>query len=108
MPPRMYTFNAPTNPVLQVLYFLVGGVLLIGAVVMGAVILAFVFGFAVVLGIVIYIRVWWLKRKFEKSGRRPGGPAGDASSSRIFEVEYTVVDERNEQDDPSDRSGRGH
>jgi len=96
MPPRSYTFKTPTNPFLQVLYFVVGGVVLIGAVLMGAVILAIALGLAVVLGLIVYVRVWWLRRKFERAGRT--GREGE-----VLEVEYTVVDE---QDDRSDGNGR--
>lgn len=100
MPPRSYVFHAPTNPLLQVLYFLVGGVLLIGALVIGAVVLSILVGIALIAGIVIYVRVWWLKRKLERSGRsgRGGGP-GSRQSSRpdTIEVEYTVVEEREER-----------
>lgn len=98
MPPRSYSFNPPTNPFLQVLYFIVGGVLLIGAVLMGAVILAFALGLAIVLGLVIYVRVWWLKRKFRKAAEgqsRPDG--GRGRSDDVLEVEYTVVDERDDR-----------
>lgn len=99
MPPRIYTISPPTNPVLQVLYFLVGGLLLIGAVLIGAVILAIALGLALIVGLVVYARVWWLKRKFARSGstgagRRPG------SGEQTLEVEYTVIRER---DDPDDR-----
>ena len=98
MPPRIYTFKPPPNPFLQVLYFLVGGVLLIGAFLLGTVILAFVFGFAIVLGLIIYVRVWWLKRKFARSGRNPAAEPSQSNESEVIEVEYTVVDERDEQD----------
>ncbi len=93
MPPRSYSFSPPTNPFLQVLYFIVGGIVLIGAVLMGAVILAIALGIAIILGLVIYARVWWLKRKLGRSARSRR-QAGDD----VLEVEYTVVDERDEQD----------
>lgn len=104
MPPRLYTVRPPTNPILQVLYFLIGSVLLIGAIVMGAVILAVVLGLAVILGIVIYVRVWWLNRKLTRAGGRSSAGSGqDPSSkpadSKVIEVEYTVVNERDERDD---------
>lgn len=97
MPPRYYVFNAPTNPLLQVLYFLIGGILLIGALVIGAVVLSVVVGIALVAGIVLYARVWWLRRKLGRSAR--SGTRG-ARSSRpdTIEVEYTVVDERDERE----------
>jgi hypothetical protein len=98
MPPRMYTFKPPTNPILQILYFLVGCVLLIGAFLLGTVILAFVFGFAIILGVIVYVRVWWLKRKFARSGRNPAAEQSPSNDSEVIEVEYTVVDERDERD----------
>lgn len=99
MPPQSYTFKPPTNPILQVLYFLVGGVLLIGAFFMGAIILAVVLGLAVILGIIIYVRVWWLQRKMARSSRKSGGEPSQSSESTVIEVEYTVVDERDAPDD---------
>jgi membrane protein implicated in regulation of membrane protease activity len=98
MPPRTYTFKTPTNPFLQILYFLVGGILLIGAIFMSAIVLAFAFGFAIVLGLVIMVRVWWLKRKFARSGRVPSDGPGQTRQAEVIEVEYTVVDERDERD----------
>jgi hypothetical protein len=99
MPPRLYTVRPPTNPILQVLYFLVGAVLLIGSIIMGAVILAVVLGLAVILGIVIYIRVWWLKRKLARSGGGSSPGPSKPADSEVIEVEYTVVNERDERDD---------
>lgn len=100
MPPRSYTFRPPTNPFIQVLYFLLGGILLIGAVIVGAFVLAFVLGLAVVVGLVVYARVWWLSRKLARTKSSSGpGPGGGSSGSEVLEVEYRVVGERNEQDD---------
>jgi hypothetical protein len=103
MPPPLYTVRPPTNPILQALYFLVGVILLIGAIFMSAVILAVLLGLAVILGIVIYVRVWWLKRKLARAGGRsgggPGGGHSQQSDSNAIEVEYTVIDERDERND---------
>jgi hypothetical protein len=93
MPPRTYTIRGPRNPILQVVYFIIGGLLLIGAVLMGAVILSVALGLAVILGLVIYARVWWLRRKLRQSGR-----SAEAGAD-VLEVEYTVVEERDERDD---------
>jgi len=92
-----FTPGTPQNPFVQVLYFLVGGLLLIGAVLMGAVILAFVFGFVLIFGIVFWIRLWWLRRKFERSGD-DGGQGQGPRSGKTIEVEYTVVEEREPRD----------
>jgi len=99
MPPRTYTIRPPANLILQVLYFVGGGILLIGAVIVGAVVLAFVLGFAIVIGLVIYARVWWLSRKLVRGQATSGsGPGAGPSGSKVLEVEYTVVSERDEHD----------
>jgi len=87
---RLYAFGVSGNPIVQVLSLLAFGVALIGAVLMGAVILSFLFGVAVVGAIAFSIRMWWLKRRL---GRRPGSAAG-RSQGRLIHTEYTVVTER--------------
>jgi uncharacterized protein (DUF58 family) len=99
MPQRLYTIKPPTNPILQALYFLVAAVLLIGAIIMGAFILAVVLALAFVFAIVIYIRVWWLKRKLARSGGSPSAGPKQPVDKEVIEVEYTVVNERDERDD---------
>lgn len=100
MPPRSYQFNLPTNPILQVLYFILGGIVLIGAVIIGGFLLALALGLAIILGLVIFVRVWWLKRKLRAAAGSSGsGRAAEGSS--VIEVEYTVVEERDERDDRS-------
>lgn len=105
MPPRSFQFSPPTNPVLQVLYFILGGIVLIGAVIIGGFLLALALGLAMILGLVIFVRVWWLKRKFRAAAgsAASGKPASDrrAEDSSVIEVEYTVVEERDEHDDRS-------
>ena len=98
MPPRGFNFNPPANPFLQALYFVAGGVLLIGAILMGAVILAIALGIAIVAGLVVFVRVWWLKRKIERARRKRGGRSGTQDSEKVIEVEYTVVDERDDSE----------
>jgi small-conductance mechanosensitive channel len=94
MSPRGFTLGTSSNPFLQAVYFVVGGIVLIGALLMGAIVLAFVFALALIVGIVVWIRVWWLRRKILK-GAAGGGRAGQrAGSGEIIEVEYTVIDER--------------
>lgn len=88
---RPFTFGPPGNPVLQVLYILVGGLLLVGAVVMGAVVLAIGLALAVIFGVAVYLRIWWLSRKLKRSPP----PSGNGD---VLEVEYSVVDERDDQE----------
>jgi hypothetical protein len=100
---RIFMLNGPTNPLLQLVYLVVGGIVLIGAVLMGAVILAFVFGFALIVGLFVWARLWWLRRTMARragsASSVPGGPAGETGD--FIEVEYTVVEER---DPPENRN----
>jgi len=98
MPPRSYTIGTPTNPILQFLYLLLGGILLIGAILMGAVILAIAFGLALIFGLVIFVRVWWLKRKLERRARAAGVSRRTGADGDVLEVEYTIVEERDKRD----------
>lgn len=98
MAPRNYILTPPTNPILQVLYFVIGGIVLIGAVLMGAVILSVALGLALIGGIVVYIRFWWLKHQLLRKRQATGGRSPDAASVEVLEVEYTVVSEDDDRD----------
>lgn len=85
-----------TNPFVQALSFLLVGMALIGAVLMGAIVIAFLIGLFAILGVVVWIRLWWLRRRMLRArgaarGKRNGGPQG---GGRIIEVEYEVVDRK--------------
>jgi hypothetical protein len=103
MAQRLFTFSPPSNPLLQVVYILIGGLLLIGAIVMGAVVLAIGLGLAVILGIAVYLRVLWLNRKLRRSARQA---STSTAKGDLLEVEYSVVDER-DPGEPRDAGARG-
>lgn len=83
---RLYGFRAPGNPLAQIAMLLLVGVALIGAVVMGAVLLALFVGMGVIAAVVFSVRSWWLKRRHPP--RRP------AARGELIEAEYHVVVER--------------
>jgi hypothetical protein len=109
MAPRIIFATPPGNPLLQVLYLLVGGLLLVGAVFLGAIILAVVVGFALVFGLVLWVRLWWLRRKFVRAN--PGAQQSNAKSAEssgtggveITDVEYRVVGESEIESDSGSR-----
>ena len=88
----MYRVLASRNPILQVAGLVVGAVVTIGAILVGAVLLSLILGLAVIAGLVLFVRVWWLRRR---QRRTPTGEARRSSPpGEIVEVEYTVVKER--------------
>ncbi len=79
----------PENPLLQFLALVVAAIVAIGAVVLGAILLSLFLGLAVIAGLVLYVRLWWLRRSLSKRPSEQRMRSGD-----IVEVEYTVIDER--------------
>ena len=87
----MYRVLASKNPILQVAGLVVGAVVTVGAILVGAVLISLILGLAVIAGLVLFVRVWWLRRRAERSARPYGKRAAEGE---IVEVEYTVVQER--------------
>jgi uncharacterized iron-regulated membrane protein len=102
---RVFSFGSSGNPLAQILSLLVFAVLLVGALIMGAFVIAIVLGLAVIASVVFAIRVWWLRRKF--GGRPPfdrgAEPPSPPEHARLIEGEYEVIDE---QDTDAERRRR--
>jgi len=84
----------PQSFLSKIVATVLGIAVLVGAFLLGAVVLIAFFGFIVVMAIIVYARIWWLKRKF--AGADPsatGGQGGtDGHSMNVLDGEYTVVD----------------
>ena len=74
----------PRSLFMQVVGFIVGLVVLGVSLVLGFFALAVLFGFVLILGAVIAVRVWWLRRQFAKA----------AADDDYLDAEYTTVDNR--------------
>ena len=98
----MSRLGASGNPILQLAGLILGVLVAIGAVLVGAVILSFIIGFAVLAGLVAFARLCWLRRRMQKASSGSSGssgPSGPSGPTRevpgdIVEVEYTIVKER--------------
>ncbi|HEY5622341.1 MAG TPA: hypothetical protein VIV14_01185 [Gammaproteobacteria bacterium] len=93
----VYRRNLPQNPIVRALAALVALLAAIGAIFLGAVVVFFLVGFAVLVWVIVSVRLWWLGRKMT---RRDGGR--EPSAGEIVEVEYTVVEERSARQEPRD------
>jgi hypothetical protein len=95
------------NPFMQVLVF-IGAVIAFGfTVLVGGVVLAALFGFVLIAGVIIYARLWWLRTRFgdrrRRDGKRrpPGGtPPYSRQGDEFVEAEYQVIDKADR--DPGD------
>ena len=86
---RSFSFGNSGNPLVQVLSLLVFAVVLVGAVILGAFVLAVILGLAVIAFIGFKLRAWWLRRGPPGGGSGPGRPA---KGVRYIEGEYEVMD----------------
>lgn len=91
MQQRYYRVRPPSNPILQVFALIGAAILAVGAIFIGAIFLSLFLGLAVIAGLVLYIRLWWLQRRAGKSAA-----SGRQRPGEYVEVEYTVVRERSE------------
>lgn len=81
------TYKKP-GPLAQILSFVVGVAVLSLAFVFGVFILAVLAGLIAIAAIVISLRVWWLRRKYEQAireGREPGD---------VMQGEFIVIEKR--------------
>lgn len=67
----------------RIFAFVTGLVVLIASLFVGAVFIAALVGFALIVGAVLALRVWWIRRQMEKQMRETGD----------LEAEYTVITE---------------
>ncbi|MCC5812548.1 MAG: hypothetical protein JJU06_19475 [Ectothiorhodospiraceae bacterium] len=76
-----------TNPLVRILGFLAGAVMLAAAMFVGAFVFLAFLGLAVIGGLLFSIRVWWLRRQFRKAAARhqraSGGKTNQQSGSVI-------------------------
>ena len=84
--------QTPVNPLLRAVYFVVGVIVLAGALFFGAIVLAFVVGFIVIATAVAAVRFWWIRKKLEKAAA--GATRSAAAAGRIIEGEFAEVREQ--------------
>ncbi len=89
----------PLNPFSRVLAGLFGLVALVGAFFFGFLILAVAVGVGLVAWGLIWLRLWWLRRRLRSAGvtEGPSGPRPDTrGDGKVIEGDYEVVSRRDD------------
>ena len=94
---RYFSMNSqPRSFFGQIIAFVVGLAVLAVSFVLGAFILATIFGFILVAGLIVTVRVWWLKRKAADANREDS----------VLDAEFTVVEDPDYAESIEHRSDR--
>ncbi|MFW2405747.1 MAG: hypothetical protein ACN4GT_13330 [Gammaproteobacteria bacterium] len=84
--------SKPPNVFVQALAAIAAFGIFVVSVIVGGIVLAGLVGLVLLAVIVIYARVWWLRRQIDKAMREQGERTGGESSGEVVEAEYSVVD----------------
>lgn len=96
----IYISPPPQNPLIRVVTAIVAVIMLVGAFMVGMAALLVVAGLGLIAGIVIWIRVAWIKRQLRKSGVDLGVTMkNQQTSGHVIEAEYTVVSDQQDAND---------
>ena len=97
-----YISPPPQGPLTRIVAAIIAAFLLIGTFMIGMAALLVVGGIALVAGLVIWLRVLWIKRQLRKSGvdRDAGMRAPpQQDSGNVIDAEYTVVSKSDNQEE---------
>ncbi len=89
-----YTYNntISRNPVIQVLGLLGAVAVLTVAVVVGAFVLAALFGLALIAALVLYVRIWWLRRQWRRRAAERQHHAGGAADQQYSQYQGRIIE----------------
>ena len=92
----VYLSSPSPNPVARLVGAVLAVLATVGAFMLGLVALTVILGIALVLSVVVWLRVWWLRRRFREAAREAGlaeekPRSGTTSARETIEAEYTVV-----------------
>lgn len=93
-----YISPPPQNPIMRILTAIIAVFILAGAFMLGMAALLVVAGVGLVAGIVIWLRVAWIRRKLQKDGVDIGVTRqAPSSTGHTIDAEYTVVSEQKDK-----------
>ena len=87
-----YISPPPQNPLTKIIAAVIAAFALVGSFMIGIAALLVVACVGLVVGIAIWLRIVWLKRRFRKSGVVFGAPVDmSREPGQVIDAEYTVV-----------------
>ncbi|MDX2417276.1 MAG: hypothetical protein QNK19_07435 [Xanthomonadales bacterium] len=95
-----YISPPPQNPLTRILTAIIAVFALVGFLMLGMVALLVVAGVGLVAGLVLWVRVAWVKRRLQKSGVDFSSVPGEhTESGDVIDAEYTVISTQEHQQD---------
>ena len=95
-----YISPPPQGPLNRIVASVIAAFVMIGAVMFGLVAFLVIGAMAALAGAIIWLRVWWLKRRLEKEGFDPQERSRREPPGHVIDAEYTVIEDPR---DPPDR-----
>ena len=100
------------NPLSRLLAAIVGALVIVGAFMFGFFILVAAVSFGLIAWLVIWLRVWWIKRKLGASGdaspldfgQPPGAKQQGSDSGDVIDAEYEVVSRTDRSSQENDKN----
>jgi Flp pilus assembly protein TadB len=93
-----YISPPPQNPLARLITAIIAVFTLVGAFMLGMAALLVVAGVALITGILIWLRVVWIKRRLRKSGVNLDAVVDTSrKSGHVIDAEYTVISDSQDQ-----------
>ena len=97
----------PQGPLARIIASIIAVFVLIGAVMLGMVALLVIAGLALVVGIAIWLRLAWIKRRLRKRGVNLHNEATNQDrSGHVIDAEYTIVETPDSPPDKQEQNQR--
>jgi membrane protein implicated in regulation of membrane protease activity len=96
----------PQGPLARLVAGIIAAFVLIGAVMLGMVAFLVIAGLALLAGVVIWLRVAWIKRRLNRQGVNLQGDETRDNSGHVIDAEYTIVEDPGDRTDGQDKNQR--
>ena len=96
-----YLNPPPQNPLTRIIAAIIALIVLVGSFMIGIAALLVVASIGIVLAVVIWFRVAWIKRRLKKAGVQFGTDTkAPDRDGHVIDAEYTVISEEEDRKEP--------